>query len=122
MTIKPENIKKLLTAISNSNEPPTKDYIKSAVGSFGNEDVFNRTFKFCEENHFTERVDRALNKDRQTNTTSCIEISKDGVNYLISEKNLEIERIHSNIIKKATIVIAIATVINVIVAFLNYIK
>lgn len=116
MTIKPDNIKKLLTVIANSNEPPSRHYVKSAVGSFGNEDVFNRTLKFCIENNLIKDVTRALNKDTPTQLTGCLEIMDRGVDYLIEEKRIEEQRKHDVIIVSATIVIAISAVANFVIS------
>jgi len=85
---------------------------------------FYKIIKYLKE---SKKVEIRYNKDpsdmrERLRQGDEVSITNEGIDFLTDKKLLESNEKRNNIIKWATIIIAISTLINLIVGILNYIK
>ena len=105
---------KILKYVQDSKKAPPVKEIKEKLKLDDEEQ--QRYFSFCEEHHFTKYIP---SPDKKVDLDS-LELQVGGLEFLIDQEKIEVEREHSRVISQATWVIAIMAIIQVVFLAMTY--
>lgn len=120
-TLVPEYVYKILNAISNSQEIPTKQHIKDHEW-WPNDETFERAFAYCKDEYLL--IEKSMTKkiNEKSKTELHYELSNKGLKFMLDYIRIEELRKHDKTIKEATIAIAFFTAVSAIITILNWLN